>query len=52
MISFLIKPGLWEMHAREFQGFLNKDGLIEILQIEFSGSSYNCSVKHANVHCV
>lgn len=27
------------LHAREFQGFLNKDGLIEISQIEFSGSS-------------
>lgn len=33
MINFLIKPGLWELRAREFQGFLNKDGLIEISQI-------------------
>lgn len=33
MINFLIKTGLWELCAREFQGFLNKDGLIEISQI-------------------
>lgn len=38
MINFLIKLSLWELHAREFQGFLNKNGLIEISQIEFSGS--------------
>lgn len=45
MINFLIKPGLWELHVREFQGFLNKDGVIEISQIKFSGSSNNCSAK-------
>lgn len=39
MINFLIKLSLWELHATEFQGFLNKSGLIEISQIEFSGSS-------------
>lgn len=39
MINFLIKLSLWELHAREFQGFQNINGLIEISQIEFSGSS-------------
>lgn len=36
MINFLIKSGLWDPHAGEFQGFLKKDNLIEISQIEFS----------------
>lgn len=50
--QFLIKLGLWDLHAREFQGFLNKDGLIEISQIEFSGSSNSPSAKRVNVHCL
>ena len=49
MIGFLIMLGLWELHAREFQGFLNKDGLIEISQMEFSCSSYNGSAKCVTV---
>lgn len=54
MINFLIKPGLWDLHAGEFQGFLNKDNLIEISQIEFS-DCFNCSTKPVTVlffeHC-
>lgn len=53
MVNFLIKSGLWDLHAREFQGFLNKDNLIEISQIEFSDyfnwETCDCSLSTAMI---